>query len=153
MKKLIIIFLFSIAAIGGAKAQKGHKHIGFQVGYVYSGGYQASLAFDFSKKHYNAHSLALKYYRPYAYDNFLMGYNYKPVVVRDKNTTVRWIFGAYGGTDLKNFIISPNAGFEILQSLSPRLDLVFSNDNGYYFFADKLSRWRMSANIGVRFPL
>src|SRR5699024_4319939 len=103
--------------------------------------------------YYNAHSLALKYYRKGDYDNFLMGYNYKPVLVRDKNTTVRWLFGVYGGTDLQSFIVSPNAGFEILQSLSPRLDVVFYNDDGYYFFADKSRRWRMCANIGIRFPL
>lgn len=149
----MLIFLFSVAAIGGVKAQKGHKHIALNVGYVYSDAYQASLTFDFSKKYYNAHSLSLKYYRQDVYDNFLAGYNYKPVLLRDKNTTVRWIFGVYGGTDLKDFVVSPNAGFEILQSISPRLDVVFSNDNGYYFFADKSSRWRMSANIGIRFPL
>jgi len=149
----MMIFLFSIAAIGGVKAQKGHKHIAMNVGYVYSDGYQASLGFDFSKKYYNAHSLSLKYYKQETYDNLLAGYNYKPVLLRDKNTTVRWVFGVFGGTDLQRFIVSPNAGFEILQSLSPHLDMVFSNDNGYYFFADKSSRWRMSANVGIRFPL
>lgn len=153
MKKLFFIFLFSVAAIGSVKAQRGYKHIALNAGYVYDQAYQFTLAFDFSKKYYNAHSLALKYYRQNEYENMLAGYNYKPVLLREKNTTVRWIFGVYAGTDLNKFVVSPNAGFEILQSLSPGLDLVFSNDNGYYFFSDKSSRWRMSANLGVRFPL
>lgn len=153
MRKLIMLFFFSIAAIGGAEAQKGHKHISLHLGYVYSNAYQTSLSFDISKKYYTAHSFSLKHYRQDAFDNYLLGYNYKPALVRNKNTTVKWTMGVYGGTDLQKFIVAPSIGFEVLQSLSPQLDIVFSNDNGYYIFAEKASRWRMSAMIGFRLPL
>lgn len=147
-----IIFFLSIVAIG--KAQDGVNHFFFRGGAVYERAGQVSIGFDFSSKYHSAYELGLIYYRGRdKYENYLLGLNYKPVIVRNKNTNFRFRLGAFGGTDLKTFVAAPNLGLELVQSISPNVDFIFVNNNGYYFWANKGQRWRIAAEVGLRFPL
>lgn len=148
----ILISFLSIAAI--AKGQDGYTHLFLRGGVVYKQAGQASVGFDFASKYHNAYELAFNYYRAKNdYENYLVGLNYKPVIVRNKNTNFRFRFGAYAGTDLNTFVVAPNVGIEWVQSLSGNLDLIIANNNGYFFFAQKAQRWRIAAEIGIKFPL
>ncbi|MGO3307107.1 MAG: hypothetical protein ACTILG_10640 [Sphingobacterium sp.] len=66
---------------------------------------------------------------------------------------MRFRFGGYLGTDLNTFVAAPNLGVEWIQSISGKMDLVLANNNGYFFWAQKSHRWRIAAEIGIRFPL
>lgn len=149
----ILISFLSIAAIV-VKGQDGYTHLFMRGGAVYKHAGQASVGFDFASKYHNAYELAFTYYRANdEYQNYLLGINYKPVLMRNKNTNFRFRFGAYAGTDLEKFVVSPNIGIELIQSLSGNLDLIIANNNGYYFFAQKAQRWRLAVEIGIKFPL
>jgi len=149
---LTIIFFLSIAAIG--KAQDGVNHFFFRGGPVYKNAGQASIGLDFSSKYHNAYELAFTYYKGSGnYQNYLIGLNYKPVIVRNKNANFRFRFGGYAGTDKNRFIAAPNIGLECIFSLSGKVDLMMVNNNGYFFWANKDQRWRIGAEIGLRFPL
>src|SRR5690606_6466764 len=124
-----IIFFLSIAAIG--KAQDGVNYFFFRREAVYERAGQVSIGFDFSSKYQSAYELGLTDYRGRdKYENYLVGLNYKPVIVRNKNTNFRLRFGAFGGTDLKTFVAAPNLGLELDQSISPNVAFIFVNNNG-----------------------
>lgn len=147
----ILIVLFTISSI--VKGQDGFTHIFARGGVVYKNAGQVSAGFDFASKFHNAYELSFSYYRATsAYENYLFGLNYKPVILRKKNTNLRFRFGGYIGTDLGGFVAAPNAGLEWIQSLSGQVDLFIANNNGYFFWAHNNQRWRATAEIGVRFP-
>lgn len=150
----IIATLILVATVSVASAQDGFTHFFIKGGANYKKAGIATMGLDFASKYHSSYELGLMYYRNTSkYENYLIGFNYKPVVVRNKNSTFKFRFGGYLGTDMKTFVASPNLGLEFLQSISGKTDLVISNNNGYYFFADKSTRWRMSAEIGFRFAL
>lgn len=153
MTRIILLISFlSIAAI--SKGQDGFTHLFARGGVVYKQAGQASIGFDFATKYHNAYELAFTYYRTEgSYENYLAGFNYKPVIFRNKNTNMRFRFGGYLGTDLNTFVAAPNLGVEWIQSISGKMDLVLANNNGYFFWAQKSHRWRIAAEIGIRFPL
>ncbi len=149
---LVIGFFLSIVAVG--KAQDGVKHLFFRGGATYKLAGQASVGFDFPSKYHSAYELALSYYRTSEdYENVLIGLNYKPVIVRNKNTNFRFRLGTYLGTDFDKFVAAPNAGFEWIVSVSGKVDLMFANNNGFYFWGKNDRRWRVGAEFGLRFPL
>lgn len=141
-------------AVSVAHAQDGYTHFFIRGGAVYKNAGVASLGLDFAAKYHSSYELGLMYYRNTdKYENYLLGLNYKPVIVRDKNTTLKFRVGGYAGTDLNKFVAAPNVGLEFSQSLSGNVDLIISNNNGYYFWAHKPTRWRMTGEIGFRFSL
>lgn len=176
MKKLIILTLFILSA-NLIFAQAGYTHFQFRTGYVHKDAITVSIGLDFAKKYYSAYEVTATYKKSFsdkishetlfneedstytkrqinhAYENLLLGIQYKPLIIRSKNTAVKFRFGGYIGTDFNHFIASPNIGFEILQSLSRTLDLTFANNNGYFFWAEKPTRWRNTAEIGIRLAL
>ncbi|WP_312352569.1 hypothetical protein [Sphingobacterium siyangense] len=148
---LIFLSFFLIAAI--TKGQEGFVHVFVRGGLGYPSASQLALGLDFSLKDNNAYELSANYYRSKSRnENILLGINYKPIIIRSKNLNLRFRFGGYLGSDLKTFIVSPNAGIEWIQSLSSNVDLTFANNNGYFFGIDKGQRWRTSAEIGIRLP-
>jgi len=164
--------------MGVSRGQDGYVHFTFRGGYLHENAATFSLGLDFAKKYYSAWELTGTYIRSFskettsetifspsdstysqrtlkhAYKNLLMGVQYKPLVVRDKNTVFRFRFGGYVGSDFDHFIAAPNIGSELLQSLSPSVDLFFSTSNGYYLWATpKAVRWRHTAEAGLRIAL
>src|SRR5690606_22097154 len=147
-----IIFFLSIAAIG--KAQDGVNHFFFRGGAVYERAGQVSIGFDFSSKYHSAYELGLTYYRDRdKYENYLVGLNYKSVIVTNKNTQFRCRVGTFGGTYLKRFIAAQNFGMELFQTTSPHLNILYEKKNGSYFWANQAQRRRIAAEVGLRYPL
>ncbi|HLT86484.1 MAG TPA: hypothetical protein VKZ57_02775 [Sphingobacterium sp.] len=152
IRYMLLLYFFSIAAIG--KAQDGYTHFFARGGLVYKNAGKASIGFDLARKYHNAYELALTYYRPHTgRENYLLGINYKPVIVRNKNSTFRFRFGGYAGTDMDKFIAAPNMGFEFHQAIAPKLDLIFANNNGFMFWGEKHNAWRIDLEVGLKFSL
>lgn len=152
MRLIILISLLTITQI--VKGQDGITYIFLRSGAVYENAGQVSVGIDFPSKFHNAYELSLAYYgKKRNYANYLLGINYKPVLLRNKNTNLRFRFGGYAGTDLERFIAAPNAGLELIQSVSRKLDIAVTNNNGYFFGAKENQRWRTSMEIGIRFRL
>lgn len=168
----ILLMLISIAS-----AQEGYTHLQLRTGYMHKDAMTFSIGFDFAKKYYTAWELTATYNKSFSkeysyetifnpedstysqrqinhsYENLLFGVQYKPLLFRSKNTTIKFRLGAFAGTNFNKFILSPNLGFELLQSVSPKVDLLFINNNGYYLWAEKPTRWRNTAEIGIRIAL
>lgn len=176
MKTIIFFSLFFLSVLH-TYAQEGFTYLQLKGGYVRKDAMTISLGFDFSTKYYSAYELTATYLKSFdkkvsfetifneadssytkrelnhAYDNLLLGVQYKPLLFRQKNTTVKFRIGGYIGTDFDNFIASPNLGFEFIQSLTRTVDLTISNNNGYFFRASKPTRWRNTAELGIRVAL
>lgn len=152
MRLIILISLLTMVQI--VKGQDGITYIFMRGGAVYQNAGQVSAGFDFPSKFHDAYEVSLLYYRSnFNYENYLLGLNYKPVLLRNKNTNLRFRFGAYAGTDLKRFIATPNVGLELIQSLSRNLAIALTNNNGHFFGAKDNQRWRAAVEIGIRLKL
>lgn len=135
-------------------AQDGYKHFFFKGGAVIPDGLNFSVGFDFAGEYYNTVEISANYFKKndsIPYENYLLGINYKPLLFRERNSLVKLKIGVYAGSGTDDFTIAPNIGFEFLQSLSNNIDLVISNDNGYYFYSSQ--KWITTANIGFRIAL
>lgn len=176
MKKIIFSAFFALS-VCSSYGQDGFTYLQFKGGFVRKEAMTISLGFDFSKKYYSAYEVTATYLKSFdkkvsyetifnetdstytkrelnhAYENLLLGIQYKPLVFRQKNTAIKFRLGGYIGTDFDNFIASPNLGFEFIQSLTRRVDLTISNNNGYFFWASKPTRWRNTAELGIRVAL
>lgn len=156
MKNFYLVAIFIVTGFT-MNAQDGYKHFFFKGGPVIPNGLSVSVGFDFARDYYNAVEISANYFKNFkkkdsiTYENYLLGINYKPLLFREKNSLVKLKIGVYGGSGTDNFTIAPNIGFEFLQSLSNNLDLVISNDNGYYFSSSQ--EWIITANIGFRIAL
>ena len=177
MKKLIYLAICLFLLIGHVKAQDGYTHFTFRGGYLYRDAGTISLGFDFAKKYYSSYELTATFIKSnsnktssetiynevdstystkvlkHSYENLLLGIQYKPLLLRVKNSAVKFRVGAFIGTDWSNFIAAPNLGVEFVQSLSPGVDLTLTNNNGYFFWATKPVRWRNTAEFGIRIAL
>jgi len=177
MRKTTMMALFFLMA-GISRGQDGHTHFTLRGGYLYDNAATFSLGLDFAKKYHSAWELTGTYIRSFsngisyetifnpadstyaqrtlkhAYKNLLMGVQYKPAVVRDKNTLFRFRFGGYLGSDFDHFVMAPNIGMELLKAFSPSVSLFFSSSNGYYLWATpKDVRWRHTAEAGIRIAI
>jgi len=152
--KILVLAILFLSFYTNVKAQEGYTHFFLRGGPVYKHAKMFSLGLDFAALYHNSWELSINYYRhKQKYENYLMGINYKPVIIRDKNTTLKFRMGLFSGTDLKKFTISPNLGLEFVQSITPGLDIIVSNNNGYYILIPKDYRWRIGGEIGIRVPL
>lgn len=176
MKNLIFLSTFMLIYNLGL-CQDGFTFFQLKGGYVHREGMSLNIGFDFSKKYYSAYELTGTYMQSFAkevsyetvfneadssytqrelkhsYKNLLVGFQYKPIMFREKNTAMKFRFGGFMGTDFDKFIISPNVGLELVHSLGKGFDLTLSNNNGYYFWASKPTRWRNSIELGFRLGL
>jgi len=153
MKQLMAVIILAATALPAA-AQDGFVHFFARGGAGYEKAASATAGLDFAAKHHSSYEVAAMYFRKTnGYENGLVGVNYKPVVIRDKNTTLKFRIGGYMGTDMDRFTAAPNIGMEFLHSVSGKVDIVATNNNGCYFFAKKGARWRMSVEIGFRMAL
>jgi len=153
MKQFMALVILAATALPAA-AQDGFVHFFARGGAGYEKAASATAGLDFAAKYHSSYEVAAMYFRKTdRYENYLVGVNYKPVVVRDKNATLKFRIGGYMGTDLDRFTAAPNIGMEFLHSVSGKVDIMATNNNGIYFFAKKGARWRVSAEIGLRIAL
>lgn len=149
--KHISILAVLVATVAVASAQDGYTHLLLRGGAVFRNAGIATAGLDFAGQHHSSYELSAVFYRnTRKYGNYLLGFNYKHLVVRQKNTALKFRLGGYAGTDLDGFIAAPNAGIEFLHSVSGKTDFTVSNSNGYFFFADRHTRWRITVEAGLR---
>ncbi len=150
MKKLLILSL-SLFSLSQLKAQEGLTFLTVKGGMAYQDAMTGTVGLDFTTRYHNAVEISLTYYKAddRAYDNVLCGLFYKPLLIRSRNSVLKFRMGTHIGTDNSEFVISALGGLEFLQSLAPGVDLVLSNNSGYYFFAH--NHWRVSGEVGIRF--
>lgn len=150
MKKIIIIITLLISVIK-VNAQDGYKHFIFRGGLTYKEGFNYTVGIDFADKYYSSYEISINYFKrtkPVLYQNYMFGVFYKPLIFREKNTLMKFRFGALLGSDSVNFLVAPSLGFEYLKSLSNNVDFVITNNNGFYFFSNE--KWMCSATAGFR---
>ena len=149
--------LLLVSSFAYVKGQNGYYYLGGQAGLMINRGYTATLHLDFPTSYFNSFELFANYYnkKDDPYKSFVGGLVYKPVLARNKNTIFRARFGGAlgsGGDDRQDFIVGPELGLELSQTLYNNIDLVLSNKNQYLFRADS-DKWRVGIELGVRFPL
>lgn len=155
MKGLTLLTLMLVAAIT-VKAQNGTTFISLRGGWVTAKAYTATVSYDWSTRYFNQNEVYLEYYKSYKVDSiqsYMAGFVLKPVLFRAENTAVRLRLGAGVGTTIKKFLIAPQFGFELSESLGHGVDFLLLNRNQYVFMGKLPERWRVGFEIGIRFPL
>lgn len=154
MKKLLIIIPLLIL-IMPANAQNGNLFLSFKGGYGIKKVQDFGFSFDYSGKYYSQKEIFLGFQEngESKYQTVLGGFGIKPVLARSTNTAFRLLFGISIGSDFEKFIAAPHAGFELSQTLKPRIDLFIGNKNQVLLWAPNAERWRFMAFGGLRFPL
>ena len=154
MKKLLILLpLFLL--VFSAHAQNGNLFLSFKGGYGVNRIPYMGFSFDYNTKYYAQNGIFADFTSDdeNGYQTMLAGFGIKPVVARSTNLTFRLLFGAAIGSDFERFIAAPHAGFELSQTLKPRIDLFIGNKNQVLLWAPSSQRWRFTAFGGIRFPL
>jgi len=150
----LVAFLF-MAAIN-VKAQNGLKFFSLRSGWVAGNAFTSTVSYDFNTMYFNQNEVFAEYYQNYKnheYKSIMAGIVLKPVMFRNRNTTVRYRFGAGIGTTTKKFVAAPQLGFEFAQSIGSGIDLLILNRNQLTFFVDNKDRWRIGIEAGIRIPL
>lgn len=148
---LIPLFLLSIYANG----QNGTKFLSAKGGYGINEVYSGGLAYEYSTKYFGLNEIFFEYQdRPStSYYTVLGGFGLKPVIARASNTAFRLRAGVSIGSDFTKFIAAPHGGFEISQTLYPRIDLFVGNKSQILLWAPSSERWRFIFDLGMRIPL
>jgi len=154
----ILISAILICAAHNGFAQTGFSYLGIRSGYAIEKGYSATLIYSMPIENNSTFDLGAEYFtgslknQKTAYRNMLGFIDYKSQLSRSVNTSLNILMGAVVGSDLKEFIAGPEAGFEVIQSLRG-CDLILSNRNKYLFMEDKNQRLRFGFEFGIRLPL
>lgn len=153
MKKYLLVAVALLGTISIANAQDGFNYLMIKGGIGNKSSKNFSLALDFAGKYHSSFEISANYFSKDSedYKNYFLGVNYKPLLVRNKNSMLKMRIGIYGGSDDKDFIFAPNLGLEFGQSLSPKVDLILSNDNNYFFEAK--DNWRTNIQLGFRISI
>lgn len=174
--KFIIIPLWLMLNGLGAKAQSGYTYFNVSGGYLFKplNGLTGTISLEFASKYHNSFEIFAEGYRSkykqvntYVVDtvtkrtvtdinnkirqNYLLGFVYKPLITRSKNTTVRFKMGSGFGSNGKDFIVAPQAGFEISEALSGGVELMLQQNNSYVFW--DVQHWRSGAALGIKIPI
>ncbi|MES2062518.1 MAG: hypothetical protein V4456_11400 [Bacteroidota bacterium] len=175
--KFIILPILILLHAFGAKAQSGYKYVNIAGGYLTTplNGITATLSLDFAGKYHDGFELFAEGYRgKYTqhlsfipdtvtkkvvnttnttyHHTILVGGIYKPLLTRSKNTALRMKFGGGVGSNGKDFIIAPQAGFELSQAIGNNGFEVMLQQNNSYVFLDA-QHWRSGLAIGFKIPL
>lgn len=165
---LIVMILFSIPTFAG----DGGRYIFFGTGYQWSmidwerRFLNFNIGFEFEKKHHNAWEIYVdvtsKYknckscnptnYRTYDYNSFGVGVAYKSVILRGKNTNLRWKAGADIGSNVdKRFQASIDLGLEFSYTFKNNMQVYVLQKNDIVFWNNNL--FQNGLLFGLKIPL
>ena len=172
MRKLIT-FIILLITCSIVKAQSGYSFIDLSGGYfrIPNNGFNGHLSLDFSNKYHNEYDIyidgfAAKYIQHYTdsvnhqavyrsknttNQNFLIGVTYKPVLLRNKNTTFRFKGGMGIGSNTQAFVYGFQIGLQLEHTLSNGFEVYIAQNDGLIFRDEQ--NWRMGASIGFKIPL
>lgn len=144
---MVLCFLFT-----EANAQEGFQFGLIKAGIQHPDSWSVSAGLDMVTRYHNSLELALRFESPKVENQeMFLAVNYKPLLTRSRNSSVKFRFGAQAGSDSHDFIGGPQAGWEWQYSLSGNLDLLLVNQYSYCFGSER--GWRIGAEIGFRFTL
>lgn len=155
MKKIILILFPLLFFAINTNAQNGTSFLSFKGLYGVNRVIGGDLAYDYSTKYFSQNSIFIEYQKrdDTGYELILGGFGIRPVIARSGNTSFRFRFGIGAGTDKRKFVAAPHVGFELAQTLGPRIDLFIGNKNQVILWSPSSERWRFALDFGFRIPL
>lgn len=161
--KFFILPLWLLVNSFGASAQSGYKYFNLAGGYLYKplNGLTGSISIEFAHKYHSSFDLfAEGYINRYketetntervTRQNYLLGFAFKPLITRSKNTSFRLKLGSGFGSNGSDFIIAPQAGFELSQALNGGFEIMVQQNNSYVFWDTQ--HWRSGVALGFKIP-
>lgn len=171
----ILLFGLLVFLSSWAKAQSGYKYLDLSGGYLFQprNGFVGTLALEFTNADHGAYEFFVQGFvdryrqqrsfmpdtvtkalvaetKSVYHQNYLAGIVIKPLILRSKNTTLRFRIGTGFGSNLTRFIVAPQAGFELAQAFSGGLELMVQQNNSYVLWDDQ--HWRSGLSVGIKFP-
>lgn len=155
--KFIVLPILLLMHGFGAKAQSGYKYLDISGGFLTTPfkGLTSTLSLDFASKYHDGFEVFAEAYRSRFHEpfkhNYTAGFVYKPLITRSKNTAFRFKIGSGFGSNSDKFIIAPQAGFELSQTLSGAFEIMLQQNNSYVFWDSQ--HWRSGFALGVKIPI
>ena len=155
MKKALLFAFIFMAAIN-VKAQNGTRFFSLRSGWVAKNAFTGTVSLDISTKYFNQKEIFAEYYQNYNNHDLktiMGGFVLKPVMYRSGNTALRFRLGAGIGSTTRKFVAAPQLGLEYSQSIGKGFDLLVVNRNQVVFGGDKVDKWRIGLEVGLRIPI
>lgn len=155
MKKVLLFAFIFMAAIN-VKAQNGTRFLSLRGGWVAKNAFTGTVSLDISTKYFNQKEIFAEYYHNYNNHDLktiMGGFVLKPVMYRSGNTALRFRLGAGIGSTTRKFVAAPQLGLEYSQSIGKGFDLLVVNRNQVVFGGDKVDKWRIGLETGIRIPI
>jgi hypothetical protein len=155
MKKVLLFAFIFMAAIN-IKAQNGTRFLSLRGGWVAKNAFTGTVSLDISTKYFNQKEIFAEYYQNYNNQDLktiMGGFVLKPVMYRSGNTALRFRLGAGIGSTTRKFVAAPQLGLEYSQSIGKGFDLLVVNRNQVVFGGDKVDKWRIGLEAGIRIPI
>lgn len=138
--------------VWAAQAQEGFQYGLIKAGVQHPNAWSVTVGCDFVTRYHNSLELALSFENPNIENNeIFLSLNYKPLLIRAKNSSLKLRLGGQGGSDSHSFIGGPQGGWEWQYSAGGRLDFLVVNQYSYCWGSER--RWRIGAELGFRFTL
>lgn len=152
MKKITILLIL-LGTIKVVTAQDGFKYIHLNVGTMIRNQIVSEISYEWMTKNYTGNEILIEgaYNHRTERKNLLIGFAYKPLIIRNKNTGVHLRLSGSIGSDNSDFICATGIGLEGFLSFSNGWILTLSQKNQAVFFDEQ--KWRFGALVGLKIPL
>ena len=151
MKKIIAIFAFSLYFFP-LYAQDGFTYFDLAGGYMTQKHYIGEVSFDFGLRYHRAFEILGDFsYKKGGNNSYKLGFAYKPLLTRNKNTSLNLRLTSSVGTNEHNFVWAFSAGTELCFWFPNRMAFFVRQKNELVLW-DK-DHWRFGGLLGFKIPI
>lgn len=153
MKRILIVLALVAGIPYTSNAQQGYKKLDIAAGYLLTDQLVAELSYEVGGRYHSAMEVIAdySYNRRSERNNWKVGLGYKPLITRNKNTSLNLRLTTSAGTNEQKFIASVSAGMELNFSFNSGIIFMIRQKNELVFFDQ--DNWRSGLLAGFKLPL
>ena len=167
MKKFLLTVLVAIGMTTGSKAEDRSTRVSLNTGLLYERGWDATVSVERETRYHNVWEYFANAYLKWedcpscqhvcpesfwhSYNTWNIGFAYKPMVCRSRNTTGHMRFGASIGSDTDHVIGGIHIGYEHDYTLRNGIVLFWQCKSDLMPGGKDL--FRTGASLGIKFPV
>lgn len=164
MKKILFVILGFVSGFA-AQAGEGDTYFSFSGGALYKNAISSEFTFEKEISHHGGWEVGLDYYNncfgkierdsngiKIQHHAILFQGAYKRVLIRYKNSNIRWRIAAGAGVNEKGFTCSVTPGLEYNHTFSNGIQFFILDKNQFSFWSSNKSWFRTGLLVGIKIP-